>query len=199
MVRALPLCAVIACRAGDGPSGLAERYARALEDDRLGDAYALGSERFRAEVSFEAFARHYASAELRLARARELGTPGAWEAVERALIAREEPGGWRVEEPALVEGGPKSALEGFLDAVDRGDFAAAYLRLSGRWRALYTAESFAADFASDPGARERVARARLALQGPLRWGPDGVELPIGADRAVKLVREGDAYRLAAIE
>lgn len=194
------MCAVIACRAGE-PQGLAERYAQALKDDRLRDAYALTSESFRSEVGFDAFAKHYAASADRTRKADELLSAQQWHlhGSSGEFIAVADRSGWSVVEPQLLEGRPRRTLEAFLGAVDRGDFAAAYAQLTGTWRALYTPERFAEDFAAEPNAKERLARARAAMNQPVRWIAGGAEFPIGDGRAVRLLREGADYKLAAIE
>lgn len=194
------MCAVIACRAGDTPQGLAQRYAQALKDDRLRDAYALTSESFRSEVGFDAFAKRYEDAAQRTQRAEEILSAQQWRLEDTGVIAVAEAGGWRVAEPQWVDDRPRRALEAFLSAVERRDFAAAYAHLAGPWRALYTPERFAQDFAAEPNAAERVSRAREASKRPVQWTEGGrAEFPIGDGKAVRLVREGADFKLAALE
>ncbi|MBL8956510.1 MAG: hypothetical protein JNK82_37390, partial [Myxococcaceae bacterium] len=93
-----------------------------------------------------------------------------------------------------------SVLTEFLDAAEAGRFDAALALLSTSWRNRYTAKRFEDDFGREPLARERLARARAALQGGA-WVVDaaGAQLPLGEGRAVRLEREGEAFKLVALE
>jgi hypothetical protein len=87
----------------------------------------------------------------------------------------------------------------FLAAAESDDFETAYGLLAGPWRAAYTPTRLQEDFALEPLARERLRRARAALrQGPRLRG-EVAEFAIGDGRAVRLVREGSAYRVASLE
>jgi len=98
-----------------------------------------------------------------------------------------------------AETGSAAVLRRFLDAADRGDFEAAYPLLSERWRARYTPERLKQDFALEPRAKDLLARARTALKGSPREVGEVVEYPIGDGSAVRLVREGGAFKIAALE
>ena len=91
-------------------------------------------------------------------------------------------------------------LAEFIDAAEAGDFRRAYQLLSGEWRARYTPARLEQDFEDEPLARERLERARGALsRGALFVGAEVAEFPIGAGRAVRLVREHGDFRVAALE
>ncbi len=115
-----------------------------------------------------------------------------------ALTVLQTPMGWRVVEKE-AEDAPRETLNRFLDAVKGRDWPTAWSLLSAPLRARYTPERLRDDFKREPLSAERVHRARLALQGPVRLSASGAEFPIGEDRAVRLVREAGEYRVATIE
>ncbi|MFZ5471793.1 MAG: hypothetical protein ACOZIN_20380 [Myxococcota bacterium] len=189
----------IACRTLSGPEQVTEAYARALAEGRLDDAYALTSAAHRAEVSQETFRAHYADPQARVRRAEAiLSSLPTLRAHAQGLDAVREGEVWRVEDLFSTEG-PREVLARFLDAVEAGDFPAAYAMLSGAWRARYTPERLAEDFAAEPLARERVARARAALFAEWVWKGDVAEASVGDGKAVKLLREAGAFKVAALE
>jgi hypothetical protein len=189
-----------ACRTLAGPEASARSYAQALRDGRTTDAYALTSAEFRGRVSAEAFAERYGDPARRAERAAEVDRALAQLHAEGPGIALVREGEiWRVDEPAPAAEGPSQTLQNFLDAAERGDFAAAYALLSESWRGRYSPERLQQDFEREPLSRERLARARRALaQSPVISG-SSVDYPLGEGKAVRLVREGGAFRVAALE
>ncbi len=186
------------CRTA-GPHEAAEAYARALREGRVDDAYALTSSEYRANVSRDSFGRRYANEMARFERATAiLSALERLKAVSPEIEAVREPDGWRVAEVAPVEG-PKEALARFLDAAEAGDFEAAWRMLAGEWRARYTPARLAKDFADEPLAKDRLARARAALEGEWAWRGDEVELDLGEGKAVRLRREGGAFKVVSLE
>jgi hypothetical protein len=188
--------AAMGCAHSPGPTEVASAYARALEENRLADAYALTNAPPEAQ---RAFLEHYADASARRSRVAEvraavpelqLRAPGL------ALVQTRE--GWRVFEEKPADA-PREVLGRFLDAVEAGDWTSAWSLLSAPLRARYTPERLREDFKREPLATERVSRARLALEGPVRVTASGAEFPIGQERAVRLVREAGEYRVEAIE
>ncbi len=198
-LSALALAAALTatgCAHSPGPTEVASAYARALEENRRADAYALTKAPPEAQ---RAFLEHYADASARQNRAAEVRaalpelqvrTPGL------ALVQTQE--GWRVVEEKPADA-PREALGRFLEAVKAGDWSSAWSFLSAPLRARYTPERLREDFKHEPLATERVSRARLALEGPVRMTASGAEFPIGQERAVRLVREAGEYRVEAIE
>jgi hypothetical protein len=195
------LCLVVAlaasgCAHAPGPREVASSYARALEENRLEDAWALTNAPAEERKSF---LEHYAKESVRKARAAEVRKAlPELQARGPGLTLLQVKEGWRVveEEPADA---PREALKRFLDAVGASDWATAWSLLSDPLRARYTPERLRDDFKREPLAAERVRRARLALKGPVKVTASGAEFPIGKDRTVLLVREAGEYRVAAIE
>lgn len=196
--------ALVACRTGAGPEGVAERYARALEEARLDEAYALTSSDFRARTSREEFEKRFDSEDARRDRASEIrGSLPSLTAETKEVSLVREGEDWRIAEAVRTQrtsaGEATATLRRFLDAVEREDFSAAYALLSSPLRARYTPDRFEADFASEPLAKDRLARARRAAAQAPTAVAGGFSFPIGGDKAVRVVREGDGYRVAAIE
>ena len=123
---------------------------------------------------------------------------GALEVRSDHLTLVQTPDGWRVREAAHDEVA-RAALRRFIAAVDAGQWAEAYALLDGATRARYTPERLQADFRAEPLSRERLERARAALDGPVELTADGARFAVGPGRAVWLVREGGGYRVAALE
>jgi hypothetical protein len=200
------------CVTARGPEAAARAYAQALEAGRLEEALghvAPGS------TTAEAFRVRYASPEARAARAAEVraaldGLRAVGPGVE---AVPGEGGAWRLVEPAAGAGSagsagglaaaaatPERALGAFLDAAGAGDFTAAYALLAGPLRERYTPEALARDFRAEPEAASRLARARAALARPAERASDAeARFPLGPQRAVRLVREPDGWRVAALE
>jgi hypothetical protein len=93
----------------------------------------------------------------------------------------------------------RAVLTRFLDAVEGEDWTAAWSLLQGPLRTRYTPERLHEDFNREPLAAERLRRARLVSQGPVRLTPTEALFPLGEDRAVRLSLEEGEYRIAAIE
>lgn len=181
-----------------GPEGVARAYAEALEQNRLDAALALST-----GLDAKRFHALYGDAKIRSARAFAVRA-AADGATGGALKLVLENGAWRVQElePARpqVQEQAAAALTQFLDAAEAGQFEAALSLLSASWRNRYTARRFEDDFTREPLAKERLVRARTAL-GRGGWIVDagGAQLPLGEGRAVRLEREGEAYRVVALE
>jgi hypothetical protein len=172
----------------------------ALREGRVEDAYQLTSTAYRGQVSLERFRQRYADPTAREQRAAVVDSalsqlraqgPGI------GLVA--EAGGWRIEDPQPTADDPAVTLQKFLDAVDRGDFPAAYALLAAPWRARYTPERLQEDLSREPLGRERMARARHALQSAAVLRGDGAEWPLGDGKAVRLIREDGAFRVVSLE
>lgn len=184
------------CAHTPGPTEVASSYARALEENRLADAYALTNTPPEEQPAFLA---RYADASTRTARATEVRAAlPELQARAPALTLLQTRNGWRVAEEHPSDA-PRAALAHFLDAVEASDWATAWSLLSDPLRARYTPERLREDFQREPLATERLRRARLTLKGPAKVTGPEAEFPLGEERAVRLVRETDGWRVAAIE
>ena len=90
-------------------------------------------------------------------------------------------------------------LAEFIAASEARDFERAYLLLSGALRVRYTPERLQRDFDAEPLAKERLERARQALRLGATLRGDFAEFPVGAGKAVRLVREEGTFRVASLE
>jgi hypothetical protein len=101
-----------------------------------------------------------------------------------------------------ADGPPRIALARFVTAIDAQRWADAYALLSARWRARLTPARLASDYANS-GSMGRVAadRVRALLTGgaPLTVREGTALLEIGEGRSAVLVREGDTWRVDALE
>lgn len=186
----------LGCVHTPGPASVAESYARALEEGRLAEAYALTD---GAPEGQQAFFERYATPEARRARAAEVRVAQATLRAEGPSLSMVQRGtGWQVIEVAPEEAA-RAALERFLSSVEAGEWATAWSLLAGPVRSRYTPERLRSDFEREPLAAERVRRARLVLQGPVRLEEGEALLPLGGEAAVRLVLEGGEYRVAALE
>jgi hypothetical protein len=196
--RALLTAAAIcfaACQTVPGPEASARAYAEALREGRIDDAWALTAR----GTSRQEFATRYASDEARRARA---------EAVERAagslavrsgsLLLVKDGEAWRIVEGSAIEAA-REALKAFLAAAESADFAAAYALLAGELRSRYTPQRLEQDFRAEPLARERLARARAAVDREPWIQGEQVHFPIAEGAVVRLVREEAGYRVLALE
>lgn len=191
----LPLLAACATTPRE-PVSVAEAYARALDEGRLQDAYALTNGGPEGEV---AFLDRYSDEATRRERAAAVRSGTALlEARAPSVTIAHTAQGWRVVEarPADV---PRAALSRFLDTVEAREWQKAWNLLAAPLRARYTPERLREDFEREPLAKERLRRARLALNANVRVGAGEALFPLGEDRAVVLVLEDGEYRVASIE
>ncbi|RKH03515.1 hypothetical protein D7X74_36195 [Corallococcus sp. CA047B] len=200
MPRLAPLSLLLlgtACAtASREPASVAEAYAKALEENRLPDAYRLTTGGPEGEVAFLDEFSHEAARRERAAAVRT-GT-GVLEARAPSVTLARQGEDWRVVEsrPADV---PRAALKKFLDEVESRDWKGAWGLLASPLRARYTPERLREDFEREPLAKERLRRARLSLNTHVRVAAGEALFPLGEDRAVRLVLEDGEYRVAAIE
>jgi hypothetical protein len=192
-----PLLLAAGCAtAPKDPVSVAEAYAKALEENRLSDAYPLTGGGKEGEV---AFLERYADETARRERAAAVRAGAAvLEAHAPSLTLERTDGSWRVVEsrPADV---PRAVLSRFLDSVDAKDWKTAWSLLAAPLRARYTPERLREDFEREPLSQERLRRARIAQKGPVKVGASEALFPLGDERAVRLVLEEGEYRVAAIE
>lgn len=190
-------CAHVQQPAPEGPEAVARDFAAHLDRGDLERAWALS-----AGVDREGFVARYGEAGARATRALAVrsaasGQRGPGGPVQLSF----EAAGWRVrEEPARAsDEDVRRVLGEFLDAAERREFTAVWTMLSARWRARYTPARLESDFEAEPQVRERLARARAASGGALVLEPDRAALTLGEGKSLKLEREGQQWRVAALE
>jgi hypothetical protein len=104
--------------------------------------------------------------------------------------------------PPRSDADPRDVLERFSAAVGEQRWDEAYPLLSARWRASESPSRLAADMAAaGTVARDAVQRVRALLGAgtSLTVTSRTATLPIAPDRAARLVREGGAWRVDALE
>jgi hypothetical protein len=183
--------------APSGPEAAARAYADALEQNRLDAAFALSTGLDEAR-----FRGCYADPAVRSRRAAAVRAAADGEGSDLKLVL--DNGAWHVQElePARpqVQEQAAEALSRFLDAADARDFDRALGLLGASLRGRYTPKRLEEDFAKEPLATDRLARARAALgRGGWIVAADGAQLPLSDGRAVRLAREGDSWRVVALE
>jgi hypothetical protein len=184
------------CATARGPASVAEAYAKALEEDRLSEAYALTTGLPEGEPGFR---ERYPDRAARRERAAAVRAGlGNLEARAPSLIMEGREDAWRVVETRPGDEA-KATLTRFLNAVEARDWEKAWSLLSAPLRSRYTPDRFREDFQREPLAKERLRRARLALRGTVKVTAADATFALGADRAVRLVLEEGEYRVAAIE
>lgn len=184
------------CATPKGPTNIAEAYAKALEENRLADAYALTTGLPEGQDGFQERYKDDAARRERAAAVR--ASMDAMEARAPALLLEHRGSSWRVVETRPNDEA-KAALTRFLNAVEAKDWEKAWTLLSSPLRSRYTPDRFREDYEREPLARERVRRARLALKGNVKMTGNEAAFPLGADRSVRLVLEDGEYRVASIE
>lgn len=178
-----------------GPEDVASAYAEALREGRLGDAWGLTGE----QLPREEFEKRYSDEKIRADRARLVAeASGSLEARSGSLVLARGASGWVVVE-TYPEAEARKVLESFLAAAEAQDFGAAYRLLSGELRSRYTPERLKEDFQREPLARERLSRARAALDSAPEIEGRTVRYPVGDGKSVRLVFEDAGYRVAALE
>lgn len=181
-----------------GPDRVALAFAQALEEGELKEAYALTSEAEDGTVSFAQFEARYSDAQTRRPRADAIRASLSALHVDSPGVQLAHGKGWRVVDVPGEK--PEVVLARFLDAAAAGDFSTAYGLLASPLRARYTPATLERDYGAEPLAKERLARARFALEHqPPAYRPGAVEFPIAEGRAVRLVPEAGGYKVAAIE
>lgn len=187
----------VGCAHAPGPVEVASNYARALEEGRLAEASALTS---ASAEERSAFLQRYADPQARQARVVQVRSAlSQLQAHSPGLSLLQAKEGWRVVEEKPADDAPRQLLTRFAQAVEGGHWEAAWALLSEPLRERYTPERLHEDFQREPLATERLRRAWLAAEGPVRVTEEGAEFALGAERAVRLVREAGEYRVAALE
>jgi hypothetical protein len=180
-----------------GPEAVARDFATRLEKGELEQAWALST-----GISRETFFARYADANERAQRANAVAHAAAGEAGAGGVQLTFGNEGWRVleaPEASRSDADVQKALTDFLDAAERRDFPTAWTMLSAKWRARYTPTRLQTDFDAEPQVKERLARARAALGGTWKVERDSAALGLGEGRTLRLEREGELWRVAALE
>lgn len=101
-----------------------------------------------------------------------------------------------VEDPQAAV---RSVVQAFLAAAEARQFEQARGLLSKPLRERYSVERLERDFGADPLAADRLAQIKLKASAPLVQAKEAASLEWSAGRSLRLVREADGWRIAALE
>ena len=93
----------------------------------------------------------------------------------------------------------RAVVEAFIVAIEAGRFDQVWPLLAQPLRERYSVESLARDFGADPLAGARIAELKHKSNAPLVEGKESASLPWAAGRSLRLVKEPDGWRIAALE
>lgn len=93
----------------------------------------------------------------------------------------------------------RAVIQSFITATEARHFDQVYALLSRPLRARYSVKQLARDFGADPLASERIARLKLKSTAPLLETKESASLEWSAGRSLRLVREPEGWRIAALE
>lgn len=198
-----------------GPSDTLRAYARALEEGRADDAYALLSDEARRNVSREAFQRMVRESPGDVQEiARALARPSSDPEITATLVSPRgetlvlvfEGGAWRVDASALdfyAQTTPRKAIESFLRAYERQRFDILLRFVPDAHREHLDAESLAAAWATKEQSEE-MSRITLALRAALPTATieehgDRASMAYGSGGLVQLVREHGSWKIEDFE
>jgi hypothetical protein len=194
-----------------GPGDVLAAYQAALRAGKLDDAWALLSSKWRATHDRAGFERTLSPDDKRAAETRLRGARVELEAeVETAdgekLPLVFEDGAWKLARDPLdfyPQATPKEALRSFIRAVQLLRWDVALRFVPTRYRQQITVEKLRDRWQGERRS-ELVASlelVRLHLRDPLEPGAsdEEVRLPLGEKKQAKLVREGTAWKIEALE
>jgi hypothetical protein len=197
-------------RPHEAPGDVLREYARALEDKRLEDAYALLSDEAKKDMSFEAFRVMVQEnpEEMKILVAslqRPMSTPRVTAVVStpdgEALLLVYESGRWRVDGSSIDlydQETPRSAVAAFIRAVDNRRYDVLMRFVPDRKREGLDAKKLREAFESEQ--KEEVQQMAQALRAALptaeieRIG-DHATMSYGAGGTVQLVREHGLWKI----
>ena len=113
------------------------------------------------------------------------------------------------DKPELLKPGPvviadpdaavRAVVERFIAASEARKFDQVWPLLARPLRERYSVERLARDFEADPLAAARLAELKHKANGPLLEGKDSASLAWATGRSLRLVKEADGWRIAALE
>lgn len=210
--------AVVGCHAStmqQGPSDTLRAYARALEEGRADDAYALLSGEARRNVSREAFRRMVnESPEEVLEIARALARPASDPVVSatvtapggEALLLVFEGGQWKIDGSAIdfyAQTTPRRAVEGFLRAFEQKRYDIVLRFVPEAHREGMDAKMLEAAW-SEGEQGEEMQRITSALRATLSTAVieeigDRATMAYGTGGRVELVREHGSWKIEDLD
>jgi len=106
-------------------------------------------------------------------------------------------------EPAVPAADPQVAVravvQAFIAATEARKFDEVLALLAKPLRARYSVKTLERDFGADPLAAARLAELKHKSNGPLVEGKDSASLAWASGRSLRLVKEAEGWRIAALE
>lgn len=194
-----------------GPSDALRAYARALEDGRADDAYALLSDEARRNLSLEAFRRMVTESPDEVREiARSLARPGSHPLISatvtssrgETLLLVYEGGAWKIDATSLdiySQATPRHAIEAFLRAYERKRYDIILRFVPDAHREGLDTEKLQAAWESEEQKSEMLAittsiRASLPTATIEEVG-DRASMAYGKSGVVQLIRENGSWKI----
>jgi hypothetical protein len=192
------------------PDGTVAAFARALEQGRHEDAYALMSRSYRRRVPYQEFVRHLEehpeeAQEAALALGRPDG-PAEQTAVmrfddgDRVELRRDEGGGWRIATNLVDfydQSSPRATLRSFVRAMERKRYDVVLRMVPDADREGMTVERMREAWSGE--GQEEIERLlenlAASLDAPIEQVGDRATMPYGDRFTAQLVREDGVWKI----
>ncbi len=93
----------------------------------------------------------------------------------------------------------RAVLQAFVTAAETKRFSDVHALLAKPLRDRYSVDQLSVDFLAEPLASARLAQIKLKSEAPFAESKASASLEWASGRAVRLVREPDGWRVAALE
>lgn len=195
--------------AGATPEVTLARFAAALRDGRVEDAYRMMSERYRRRVSLVDFQRSVADDARQTSQTAQALTRPRGRALQEAVVEYgegesvrlvREAGAWRVVTDIVNyydQSTPRAALRTFVRAMERERYDVILRLIPVRDREGMTVERLRADLSGEgrEEAERLVANLRTALHNPIEEVGDRATMTYAERFRVQFVREQGVWRI----
>lgn len=105
----------------------------------------------------------------------------------------------RAQPPVDPQVAVRAVVQSFIRATEGRHFDQVHALLSRPLRERYSVTQLERDFGADPLASERLAQIKLKSAAPLLETKESASLEWSVGRSLRLVREPDGWRIAALE
>jgi hypothetical protein len=192
------------------PEETLRAYLAAVDKGRIEEAYALTSERYRKEHDRAEFARALASSEglqgvSRLKKSKSAITVSIELPDGERLELVDEDGAWKFARNPIdfyPQDTPIEALSGFLRALEQGRYERALAFVPSRHRGTVTVEWLKNRMEGEGKGQVRaeIERVRAHLGDPIEIvRDDEARLPLGDQKAARLLREAGVWKVESLE
>lgn len=212
MRRAILLLLLAGCHPS-GPESTLDAYARAVQANRIDEAYALMSADYRRSHDRAAFERALKSGDPKTVQKLRGGKVTLEAEVDlgdgEKVPLRFEDGEWRLARDAgdfYPQATPEEALRSFIRAVENHRYDVVLKFVPQRYRATITVDKLRERWEGERRTEllEQLTAARAHLGEPFAYAPSGDEatLPVSggdAKRQVRLHREDGTWKVETVE